>query len=252
LEGLLQNVGLGGVVGEVRALLGYAREPDSPRNEAVRQAPPPRASAPAPAPAQTVVERTPRPRPVAEAAAPEAVDPEAEAPAPAKAAPARRAKVKKARAAKSAKAPARDGAEAPKARKGAASRSRAKPKKAARNGGEAAAPQDASVVVARLVEALKAHPRYEALLSAGRQKDQLVRSLIPLYLARAVEADVEVTSGTMSRFWGELGVTYAAPNAAKALRLHSGYAQDTKKGKAITPRGIQYVEEALKRAGGAA
>ena len=49
-----------------------------------------------------------------------------------------------------------------------------------------------------------------------------------------------------------MGVTYAAPNAAKALRLHSGYAQDTKKGKAITPRGIQYVEEALKRAGGAA
>ena len=39
---------------------------------------------------------------------------------------------------------------------------------------------------------------------------------------------------------------------AKALRLHSGYAQDTKKGKAITPRGIQYVEEALKRAGGSA
>jgi hypothetical protein len=251
LEGLLQNVGLGGVVGEVRALLGYAREPDSPRNEAVRQAPPPRA--PAPAPAQTVVERTPRPRPVAEAAAPEAVAPEAEAPAPSsRAAPARRAKVKKARAAKSAKAPARDDAEVPKARKGAAPRSRAKPKKAARNGGETAAPQDASVVVARLVEALKAHPRHEALLSAGRQKDQLVRSLIPLYLARAVEADVEVTSGTMSRFWGELGVTYAAPNAAKALRLHSGYAQDTKKGKAITPRGIQYVEEALKRAGGAA
>ncbi|MFP2909321.1 hypothetical protein ACLESD_30620 [Pyxidicoccus sp. 3LFB2] len=103
------------------------------------------------------------------------------------------------------------------------------------------------MVVSRLVEALRAHPRHEALVSAGRQKDQLVRSLIPLYLARAVEADVEVTSGTMSRFWGELGVTYAAPNAAKALRLHSGYAQDTKKGKAITPRGIQYVEEALAR-----
>jgi hypothetical protein len=186
-----------------------------------------------------------------EAPAPEAVASEAEAPAPSRAAPARRAKVKKARAAKSAKSPARDGAEAPapKARKGATSRSRAKPKKAARTAGETAAPQDASVVVSRLVEALKAHPRHEALISAGRQKDQLVRSLIPLYLARAVEPDVEVTSGTMSRFWGELGVTYAAPNAAKALRLHSGYAQDTKKGKAITPRGIQYVEEAVKRVG---
>lgn len=227
LEGLLQNVGLGGVVGEVRAMLGLARDNTSPRNEVVGHAPPPR---PAPAPAQTVVERTPRPRPVVEPAerepaAAEARAPEAEPPAPPKAARAGRAKAKK-------------------ARKGASSKSRAKPKKAA---SAVATPQDASVTVSRLVEALRAHPRHEALVSAGRQKDQLVRSLIPLYLAHAVEADVEVTSGTMSRFWGELGVTYAAPNAAKALRLHSGYAQDTKKGKAITPRGIQYVEDALER-----
>ncbi|QSQ23840.1 hypothetical protein JY651_02315 [Pyxidicoccus parkwayensis] len=261
LEGLLHQVGLGGVVGEVRSRLGLSREPASPRNEAVAHAPPPRAPAYAPAPAQTVVERTPRPRPVAEPVAPpESVVPRAssEAEAPAASKPARAAKsakAKKPRAAKSAKkAPAHDGAEASasKARKGAASKGRAKAKKSARNGTESAAPQDASAVVARLVEALKAHPRHEALVSAGKQKDQLVRSLIPLYLARSVDADVEVTSGTMSRFWGELGVTYAAPNAAKALRLHSGYAQDTKKGKAITPRGIQYVEEALKRAGGPA
>jgi hypothetical protein len=254
LEGLLQNVGLGGVVGEVRAMLGLPRDNTSPRNEVVGQAPPPR---PAPAPAQTVVERTPRPRPVSEPVAQEPVSaeaPEAEPPAPAKAASAGRAKAKKARPVKRGKAPARNGAEAaaPKAGKGTATRSRPKAKKAARTASATAAPQDASVVVARLVEALRAHPRHEALVTAGRQKDQLVRSLIPLYLARAVEADVEVTSGTMSRFWGELGVTYAAPNAAKALRLHSGYAQDTKKGKAITPRGIQYVEEALKRAGGPA
>lgn len=78
-----------------------------------------------------------------------------------------------------------------------------------------------------------------------------MRSLIPLYLARSLDAELEVTSGTTSRFWGELGVTYAAPNAAKALRLHGGYAQDTQKGKAITARGVQYVEEMLSRFGNA-
>ena len=252
LEGLLHHVGLGGVVSEVRAMLGYARDTASPRNEVVRHAPPP---LPAPALAQPLVEHMPSPRPVAEPLArepqaiiPKAMAPQAEPPAPPKAVTAGRAKAKKARPVKRGKAPARVGAQAaaPKARKGASSRSRAKPKKSA-----SAAMQDGAVAVSRLVEALRAHPRHEALVIAGRQKDQLVRSLIPLYLAHAVEADVEVTSGTMSRFWGELGVTYAAPNAAKALRLHSGYAQDTKKGKAITSRGIQYVEEALERAGSA-
>ncbi|PTL85715.1 hypothetical protein DAT35_03155 [Vitiosangium sp. GDMCC 1.1324] len=104
----------------------------------------------------------------------------------------------------------------------------------------ASEPEDA---VGTLVDALRAHPKQEELVAAGRQKDQLLRSLIPLYLARSL--DVEVTSGTTSRFWGELGVTYAAPNAAKALRLHTGFAQDTKKGKAITSKGIKYVESAL-------
>nr|WP_225938013.1 hypothetical protein [Myxococcus sp. RHSTA-1-4] len=246
---------MGGVVGEVRAKLGLAREKAPARNEVVRHAPPPR---PPPEPAKTVVERTPRPRPLAgsePASEPvaaleprvEAVAPPAESPAP-KAAASKRAKVKKARAAKGGKAAARDATEAApskKARK-STSKARPKPKKAARASGEAVS-QDASEAVSRLVEALRAHPRHEALVSAGKQKDQLVRSLIPLYLARAVDTDLEVTSGTTSRFWGELGVTYAAPNAAKALRLHSGYAQDTKKGKAITARGIQYVEEALER-----
>ncbi|AKQ64199.1 hypothetical protein A176_001111 [Myxococcus hansupus] len=105
--------------------------------------------------------------------------------------------------------------------------------------------------VEQLLAALHGHPRQQELISAGKQKDQLVRSLIPLYLARSLDADFEVTSGTTSRFWGELGVTYAAPNAAKALRLHGGYAQDTQKGKAITPRGVQYVEEMLSRFGNA-
>lgn len=236
-EGLLHRVGLQGVVEEVRAMLGLAREAAAPRNEAAVRAPPP------PVPQQTVVERTPRPAPVPAPQASSAA--EAVVPA-AKAAPASRAKApRKVRA--SGKA-AVEGAEAaaPKKRK-RPSRARAKAKKGARAPGEPAAPQDASLIVGRLVEALRSHPRQEELISAGKQKDQLVRSLIPLYLARAVETEVEVTSGTTSRFWGEFGVTYAAPNAAKALRLHAGYAQDTKKGKAITPRGVQYVEETLER-----
>jgi hypothetical protein len=97
--------------------------------------------------------------------------------------------------------------------------------------------------VGALVDALRAHPRQEELLAAGRRKDQLLRSLIPLYLARSLA--LEVTSGTTSRFWSELGVTYAAPNAAKALRLNAGFTQDTPKGKALTPKGIKYVESAL-------
>lgn len=228
-EGLLHRVGLQGVVEEVRAMLGLARETAAPRHEAPGRAPPPAA------PQQTVVERTPRPAPIPEPA--RAAEPEAP-----KAATARRAKAKPARAGKASSEAAE--AAAPKKRK-RPSRARAKAKK----GGKAAAPspQEATVAVGRLVEALKAHPRQEELITAGRQKDQLVRSLIPLYLARAAETDVEVTSGTMSRFWGELGVTYAAPNAAKALRLHAGHAQDTRKGKVITPRGVQYVEEALER-----
>jgi hypothetical protein len=99
--------------------------------------------------------------------------------------------------------------------------------------------------VKRLVAALQSHPRQKDLISAGQEKDQLLRSLIPLYLART--AGVEVTSGTTSRFWSKLGVSYAAPNAAKALRIHTGYASETKKGKTITAKGVRYVEDAISR-----
>ncbi|WP_253817336.1 hypothetical protein [Myxococcus xanthus] len=130
----------------------------------------------------------------------------------------------------------------------------AKVKKRARPAKKAASPAtgNGGTAVDQLLSALRSHPRQQDFISAGKQKDQLVRSLIPLYLARSLDAELEVTSGTTSRFWGELGVTYAAPNAAKALRLHGGYAQDTQKGKAITARGVQYVEEMLSRFGDAA
>ncbi len=100
--------------------------------------------------------------------------------------------------------------------------------------------------VKQLVDALQSHPQQKDIVSAGQQqKDQLLRSLIPLYLARSL--GVEVTSGTTSRFWSKLGVSYAAPNAAKALRMHTGYASDSKKGKAITAKGVRYVEDAIAR-----
>ncbi|AGC47665.1 hypothetical protein MYSTI_06392 [Myxococcus stipitatus DSM 14675] len=248
LEGLLQQVGLSGVVEEVRSRLGYTRpQPPPSRNGATHAAPPPvaRKEAPAAAPAPpgvaepTRVERTPRPRPVAEAEAEplplEASAPEAPAP--------RAAKAKKARTATKAPKVKVASAKAPKAKASGKSPTRSK----AREKKPEASAADSHQAVGQLVDALRAHPRHEELRAAGKLKDQLVRSLIPLYLARAMELDMEVTSGTTSRFWGELGISYAAPNAAKALRLHAGYAQDTKKGKAITPKGVQYVEETLKK-----
>ncbi|ATB49936.1 hypothetical protein MYMAC_005590 [Corallococcus macrosporus DSM 14697] len=270
LEGLLQNVGLGGIVGEVRARLGLkeSRDTSAPRT-ADFPAPAPRG-----APQQTVVERTPRPRPsipqpseavsapeptVAErtpargavttdADAPSTAQPSAPEPSRKAAAKAPRSGVKKKKPAAK-KAQASTGAKAEKKTAHPA----AKPKKRVRAAKEAAAPAtgNGSTAVDQLLTALRSHPRQQEFISAGKQKDQLVRSLIPLYLARSLDADFEVTSGTTSRFWGELGVTYAAPNAAKALRLHGGYAQDTKKGKAITSRGVQYVEEMLSRFGDA-
>lgn len=94
-----------------------------------------------------------------------------------------------------------------------------------------------------VLAALAKHPRRDELVRAGKQKDQLLRSLIPLYVARSL--DVEVTSGIMSDFWRANGVKYLAPNAAKALREHVGYARQTKGGRQITPNGVKYVESKL-------
>jgi hypothetical protein len=95
----------------------------------------------------------------------------------------------------------------------------------------------------QLLAALEAHPKRSSLVKAGREKDQLLRSLIPLYLAQPLL--VEVSSGTTSRFWAKQGVKYAAPNAAKALREHEGYSKRTATGPRITPTGVKYVEAAL-------
>ena len=97
-----------------------------------------------------------------------------------------------------------------------------------------------------LVSALEAHPRRVELVKAGRRPDQLLRSLIPLYLVRKGDG---VSSGVTSKFWGLHGVKYAAPNAAKALREHKGYARAFKGGRQITPVGVKYVESSLKALG---
>jgi hypothetical protein len=138
----------------------------------------------------------------------------------------------------------RPAAKKPAAKKAAAKRAAPARKSASKTSGAGRAAT--AEAVKRLVEALQSHPQQKDLVTAGQeQKDQLLRSLIPLYLARS--AGVEVTSGTTSRFWSKLGVSYAAPNAAKALRIHTGYAADSKKGKTITAKGIRYVEDAIAR-----
>ncbi len=119
-------------------------------------------------------------------------------------------------------------------------------KKAAAKKTSSAAASKAATAAAlpQLVSALNKHPKKGALIKAGKtHNDQLLRSLIPLYLAQKL--GVEVTSGTTSQFWGSQGVKYLAPNAAKALREHVGYARQTKTGRQITPNGVKYVEAAL-------
>ncbi len=95
--------------------------------------------------------------------------------------------------------------------------------------------------LAQVLAALDSSSKKAALIKAGKQKDQLLRSLIPLYVAR----NVDVSSGVTSKFWAKHGVSFAAPNVAKALREHVGYARRTAKGPQITPNGIKYVEQAL-------
>ena len=116
---------------------------------------------------------------------------------------------------------------------------------AGKKGGKVAATAEITGnVVDDLVAVLNRHGKKTELVRAGKvHKDQLLRSLIPLYLGR--KFDTEVTSGHVSKFWSLYGVKYAAPNAAKALREHVGYARNTRLGRQITPNGIKYVEAAM-------
>lgn len=125
-----------------------------------------------------------------------------------------------------------------------AAKKAAKPAKSAKAAAKKPAPAKAATPLDQLLGALSSHPKGAALAKAGKQKDQLLRSLIPLYLARELDG-VEISSGTTSKFWAKHGVKYAAPNAAKALREHVGYARRTAKGPQITPNGVKYVEAVL-------
>lgn len=109
--------------------------------------------------------------------------------------------------------------------------------------GKSAKKAEPSGALEKVLAAWNSHPKKHAFAKAGKLKDQLLRSLIPLYLVR--KHDLEITSGVMSKFWGKHGVKYQAPNAAKALREHVGYARQTKTGRQITPNGVRYVEAAI-------
>jgi len=126
---------------------------------------------------------------------------------------------------------------------GLAAKTPAPAKKAAKPAKKAAAPAKKADPLVQLISALDGNGKKAALIKAGQQKDQLLRSLIPLYVAKGA---FEVSSGTTSKFWSKHGITFAAPNVAKALREHVGYARRTAKGPQITPNGMKYVEQALK------
>jgi hypothetical protein len=94
--------------------------------------------------------------------------------------------------------------------------------------------------------ALRVSPKVRALKKAGRQRDSLLRALVPLYVTRHLRADELVTSGVTQRFWADQGVTVQATVMAKALREHVGYARRTRTGLQITPNGVKYVEAAIR------
>lgn len=87
------------------------------------------------------------------------------------------------------------------------------------------------------------------LVKAGKENvDQLLRALIPLYIASIVAhlRKAEITGGDVSRFWKQYQVGLSGPAAAKAWREHVGYSRRTKLGPMITPNGVKYVEVFMK------
>jgi hypothetical protein len=146
-------------------------------------------------------------------------------------------------AAKSTPAPAAPKASAPKP-----SAPKPPPKKVAKKPAPKAAPAKKAAPadpLAALLSALDGHAKRAALIKAGKQKDQLLRSLIPLYVGQKL--GVDISSGTTSKFWAKHGVKFAAPNAAKVLREQKGYATRSGSTVQITKNGVSYVEAALKK-----
>lgn len=96
--------------------------------------------------------------------------------------------------------------------------------------------------LARLMRASKAGPKL--VKAAKKTNDNLLRALIPLYIARSVA--VRVTSGGVSRFWNARGISISGPAVARAWREWVGYSRQTKTGPQITPNGVNYVNAALR------
>ena len=95
--------------------------------------------------------------------------------------------------------------------------------------------------------AMAAHPRSKELVRSGKMPNQLLRSLIPLYVAAEHDqGPVDLNSGQIVRVWKKFKVRYAGPNAAKALRENARFAKRTPTGRRITATGVRYVEAALK------
>lgn len=99
---------------------------------------------------------------------------------------------------------------------------------------------------------LRRHSDWSRAVSAGqRNVDQLLRALVPLFLAETVQTvgggPVRITSGDISRFWSAFGVWLSPSNAAKALLWHIGYSRHTRRGRRITPNGVRYVRAAFPR-----
>jgi hypothetical protein len=99
----------------------------------------------------------------------------------------------------------------------------------------------------RLQETFNRHRRAADLAAAGKQRDSLLRALIPLYIAHTDGIENLITCGVTQRFWRAHRVKVQATVMAKALREHVGYARHTHAGMQITPNGVKYVEAALAR-----
>lgn len=87
------------------------------------------------------------------------------------------------------------------------------------------------------------------LVKIGRRnRDTLLRALIPLYLLFRAESSLVLDSGDLRIFWRGRRLNTTSSILNRALRTHIGYARHVAGGWQITPNGVRYVEAA---AGGA-
>jgi len=106
--------------------------------------------------------------------------------------------------------------------------------------------QARAFVLQAILLLLDKHPKRPALIRAGKQRDDLLRALVPLYILKGTkEPHALVSSGTVSKFWKLHGVKIQGPRVARAWRERIGYSRVTRHGRVLTPNGVQYVQHAL-------